>query len=113
MGAPTRLRGQVAAGADPAWSGRCQPHIGSRANQSQPEVVMTLRQGAVDGREVECLFSSPQAPVHPARVPGLAWRLLLTAALQPGTICHVEADLRSGELAAGGTTMRWSFRTGR
>lgn len=95
------------------WGYPITLQMGPRANQSQPEVVMTLREGAVDGREVECLFSSPQAPGNPALVPGLAWCLIPTEALQPGTTYHVQAELRSGELAAGGTTMQWSFRTGR
>lgn len=95
------------------WGYPITLQMGQQADQPTPEIAMTLREGGETGREVECLLSSPQAPGNPQLVPGLAWCLIPTEALQPDTKYHVHVELRTGQLADGGTALRWSFRTGR
>lgn len=95
------------------WGYPITLQLGPRRNAATPEITMTLRTGSADGAEVPCLVSSPQAPGNPLLVPGLVWCLIPKQPLAAGTTYHVRAELRGAELGLGGTTLAWSFRTGR
>lgn len=95
------------------WGYPITLQLGPRQDAATPEITMTLRAASADGAEVPCFVSSPQAPGNPLLVPGLVWCLIPKQPLAAGTIYHVRAELHGATLGLGGTTLAWSFRTGR